>query len=124
MINRHFLAAAALVTALCGAGAAAGAQSDTAATPAPAASAAPFPHRHRPSRMARALRTLNLTSDQQTQIRSILRDARSAKQSGTPETHRQVVSQIEGLLTPAQRATFEAALRHRPAAQPQPAATP
>lgn len=124
MINRHFLAATALVTALCGASAAAQAQAAPALSPASAPSAAPFAHKHHRSRLARALRSLDLSSAERAQIRTILGNARQAKQSGTPLPHRQVLSQIEGVLTPAQRTAFEAALAHPVRIHPQPAATP
>ncbi|MFZ1126176.1 MAG: hypothetical protein WAN59_13645, partial [Candidatus Baltobacteraceae bacterium] len=97
---------------------------DTGAPPVPAASAAPFHHAHHHSRLARALRSLDLSNAQRTQVRAILGEARQAKQSGTPETRRQVIGKIEAVLTPGQRVKFEAALKRHAPALSQPAATP
>lgn len=124
MNTRHLLAAAALVTVLAGAGIAARAQLGTAPSPAPGAGATTVQPQHQRSKLARALCGLDLSCDQRAQIKTILADAREARRSGTPLPRQQLISRIEGVLTPDQRTAFEAALTRPAQAAPQPAATP
>ena len=113
MLNRMPLALFAIVGSLLGASVAAGAQ--TAATaPAPVASYAPgATHHHRGGRMNRALRSLNLTTAQRTQIKTLMTSYRASRTSATPQTRQQLMSGINNVLTPTQRTQFTAAMARR-----------
>ena len=72
------------------------------------------PH-HRGGPYMRALRSLNLSDAQQTQIRSIMQSYRQKAQNADPATRRanaeQMRSNIMNVLTPAQRAQFQQELQ-------------
>ena len=94
------------------------------APPAPAATFAPGARAHHGHRhgggMRKALRSLNLSPAQQTQIDQVFAQARQNR-SSDPATRKanraQIRSRIEAILTPAQRAQLKATLQrnHRPA---------
>ena len=117
MSIRLFLTPFALAGALLGASVAAFAQAE--APPAPAG--APQAGMHRPhGKMRAALATLNLSSDQRAQIKGFMKSFRDSRQTATPETRKQLIGQIEGVLTPDQQSAFETQLHApAPAAQPQ-----
>jgi Spy/CpxP family protein refolding chaperone len=141
-VFRFNLGALALVAALA-APLAASAQTQPAPPAAPAAGASAAPgaqpehhHRHR-SGFARALRGLNLTDAQKQQIAAIMKTARenAAKdpKMADPQTRRAntlaVRQQIDGVLTPDQRAQLKVNLQRersnaKPANGPAPAASP
>ena len=77
---------------------------------APTAPAATAPHRRgqHGSRYMHALRTLNLTDAQKTQIRTIMRNQEQALRA-----------QIDGVLTPDQRTQLRSNLQASPQATPQ-----
>jgi Spy/CpxP family protein refolding chaperone len=123
MSNRLILAPLALVGALLGGSVAAFAQ----AAPAPAAAApqnadgAPVPGMHRRSKMREVLSSLDLTADQEAQIKGFMKSFRDSRQTATPETRKQLLAQIEGVLTPDQEGKFEAGMHAKAADQaPQP----
>ena len=83
--------------------AAAPAQTTTGPMAAPTAPAATSPQRRRHgSRYMRALRSLNLTDAQKTQIRTIMRNQEQAMRS-----------QIDGVLTPEQRTQLRSSTQQR-----------
>jgi Spy/CpxP family protein refolding chaperone len=112
MFNRLILAPFALAGALLGGSVAAFAQ----AAPAPATAApqnadgAPAPAMHRHAKMREVLSSLDLTSDQQAQIKGFMKSFRDSRQTATPETRKQLLAQIEGVLTPDQQGKFEAGM--------------
>ncbi len=77
------------------------------------ASAAPATgaHHHHKNKMMSALRELNLSDDQKAKIKGYMTSYRDARSSATPETREALRGQIEGVLTPDQRAQFEARLK-------------
>jgi Spy/CpxP family protein refolding chaperone len=123
---RPYLAILAMLGALLGATVAARAQAYPLPTAPPGAAAAPqnaapgAAQRRRP-RLRMVLRQLDLTPAQSGQIRSIVQSFRASRSSATPMTRRQMLGQIEGVLTPGQRGRFEAGMHpHRqPQAAPQ-----
>ena len=125
MPNRLILAPLALAGALLGGSVAAFAQA--APAPAPAAAApqttdgAPAPGMHRRSKMHAVLSSLDLTADQRTQIKGFMKSFHDSRQTATPETRKQLLAQIEGVLTPDQQSKFEAGM-HAPAAEQAPPA--
>jgi Spy/CpxP family protein refolding chaperone len=131
MSARPYLALVALAGALFGATVAARAENGPYPLPtAPAADGAQpqvgAPAHPRRNRLRAALAQLNLSAAQRSQIRSMIRSFRVARQSATPMTRRQLVSNIEGVLTPDQRTQFQTFMRHRrgnPNAQPAAAPT-
>jgi Spy/CpxP family protein refolding chaperone len=78
-------------------------------------------HGHRHGGFRKALRSLNLTPAQQTQIDQAFAQTRQANQNADKTARKanrkQLRSRIEAILTPAQRAQLKAALQrnHRPA---------
>ncbi|MBD5603774.1 MAG: hypothetical protein IAI48_01570 [Candidatus Eremiobacteraeota bacterium] len=122
MSIRLFLTPFALAGALLGASVAAFAQAEAPPAPAPAAAGAPQAGMHRPhAKMRAALATLNLSSDQRAQIEGFMKSFHDSRRTATPETRKQLIGQIEGVLTPDQQTAFETALHApAPAAQPQP----
>jgi Spy/CpxP family protein refolding chaperone len=62
-----------------------------------------------------ALRTLNLTDAQKTQIKSAMQQTRTANENADPQTRKanleQLRSQINSVLTPDQRAQLQAELQ-------------
>ncbi len=131
MSNRSFLASFVLAGVLLGAYGTAFAQS----APAPAPPAAQqnqngpggpdqqmgpdgqpdpnAPPQRPPNRMRLAIQSLTLSPDQHAKIQGMLRSFRQARQAGTPVPRRQMIAQIESVLTPQQQHRFEAQL-HRP----------
>jgi Spy/CpxP family protein refolding chaperone len=75
-------------------------------------------------RFGRILASLNLTDDERGKIKAIMADAR-AKTAADPSTRRDnmkaAMDQIAGILTPQQRATFEAQIQAMRRAPQQPA---
>jgi Spy/CpxP family protein refolding chaperone len=77
-------------------------------------------HRHGGG-LRKALRSLNLSAAQQTQIDQALAQTRQANRNADPATRKanrsQLRSKIDAILTPAQRAQLKATLQHdhRPA---------
>jgi Spy/CpxP family protein refolding chaperone len=119
MSNRLILAPLAL--ALLGGSVAAFAQ----AAPAPASpqndDGAPAPAMHHRSKMRAVLSSLDLTADQQAQIKGFMKSFRDSRQTATPETRKELLAQIEGVLTPDQEGKFEAGMHAKAADQaPQP----
>lgn len=130
MPTSRYLALPALAGALLGASVAAFAQSG----PPPAGPNAPYaatqsnggaapdtqgaarPHRHG-GPMRRALKGLALSPEQRTKIHGFMHSYRAARASGTPESRARLIAQIEGVLTPDERAHFESRLhrQHPPA---------
>jgi len=109
-------AAAFGVAALLLAPGAAFAQGAPAPVTAPTASGATAPHhRHQGSRYMRALRSLNLTDPQRQQIRDLMSKARTtmhgADQATRRSTYKQLRSQIDAVLTPAQRTQLQTTLQ-------------
>jgi len=120
MSNRLVLAPLALAGALLGGSVAAFAQ----AAPAPAAApqntdGAPAPAMHHHSKMRAVLSSLDLTSDQQTQIKGFMKSFHDSRQTATPETRKQLLAQIEGVLTPDQQGKFEAGMHAKADEAPQ-----
>ncbi len=97
------------------------------ASPAPAAAQASMapeagaPHHHHRNKMMSALRQLNLSEDQKAKLKEIMTSYRASRSSATPESHEQMRSQVEGVLTPAQRTQFEAAMKAHPGPEASPA---
>ncbi len=85
------------------------------APPPPAAPAAGAPAPHHGARYMHALRTLNLTDAQKTQIKSAMQQTRTANENADPQTRKanleQLRSQINSVLTPDQRAQLQAELQ-------------
>jgi Spy/CpxP family protein refolding chaperone len=112
MLNRLILAPFALAGALLGGSVPAFAQ----AAPAPATAApqsadgAPAPAMHRHAKMREVLSSLDLTPDQQAQIKGFMKSFHDSRQTATPETRKQLLAQIEGVLTPDQQGKFEAGM--------------
>jgi len=113
----HFapVALVAVLTLLAGASLpriAAAQDASSVASPAPAYSAAP----HRGGRHHRRgggwMKSLNLSADQKTQIKSIMQASRSKNQGADPATRRAsrqaAMAQVRSVLTPAQQTTFDA----------------
>jgi Spy/CpxP family protein refolding chaperone len=106
------------------------------APPAPqtGAPAAPGAYRHHGGGWQRMLRNLNLTPQQQQQVKDAIAQTRQANQNADPQTRRannqKLRQTIEAILTPAQRAQLqEERERFRQqnengGAAPAPAATP
>jgi len=69
-----------------------------------------------------ALRSLDLSDAQRQQLKGIYVQARTARQNGQPISRADLLKQINGVLTPAQRTQFQAALAKARAAQQQPPA--
>jgi Spy/CpxP family protein refolding chaperone len=70
--------------------------------------------------MRAALSSLDLTADQQTQIKGFMKSFRDSRQTSTPETRKQLLAQIEGVLTPDQQGKFEAGMHAKADEAPQP----
>ena len=118
MPNRPYLALVALAGTLAGATVAAHAQplpSPAAIAPAASGAMGGAHHHRRGNRIARILRTLNLTDAQRARVRTAMQNYRAARRAGTPQTRPQLVATIEAALTPTQRATFEREYHARPA---------
>jgi Spy/CpxP family protein refolding chaperone len=89
--------------------------------PAPYPSAAPangmrHQHRHHDG-MRAALRGLNLSAAQQTQVRQAFEETRTANRNADPATRKanraKLRARIEAILTPAQRTQLQATLKAR-----------
>jgi Spy/CpxP family protein refolding chaperone len=123
---RPYLSILALLGALLGATVAAHAQSYPLPTAPPAAGAqgpgaAGATHGHR-ARLRMVLRRLNLTPAERSAIRSFVQSFRASRGTANAITRRQLLAQIEGVLTPDQRARFEVGMRAQrrlPQATPQ-----
>jgi len=117
--NRPYLAFPVLIGALLGTGV--GAYAQTAPTAAPPAISTPVPgsnpamrtHKRRGSRMMRNLRALGLSDTQKAQIKAARQSYRTSRNSATPETRAHLRTQIENILTPAQRTQFEATMQRK-----------
>jgi Spy/CpxP family protein refolding chaperone len=123
MSNRLILAPLALAGALLGGSVPAFAQPAPApATAAPqSADGAPPPAMHRRAKMREVLSSLELTADQQAQIKGFMKSFHDSRQTATPETRKQLLAQIEGVLTPDQQGKFEAGMHAKATDQaPQP----
>jgi Spy/CpxP family protein refolding chaperone len=110
MVTSRILAAAVMVAATAGIGPAAFAQP----APAPSASAPAGQHRHGNAYM-RALRSLDLSDAQKTQIRTLLVNARQNSQATTDPAARKadrerLRAQIDAVLTPEQRTKLQQTL--------------
>jgi Spy/CpxP family protein refolding chaperone len=115
----HFFRIAALAAALAIPAAALAQQAPPA--PAPGAPAGmpgqPGMHRHggHGGGFRHALQSLNLSAAQKTQVQQVLAQSRGANRNADPATRKanreKVRSQIEAILTPAQRAQFQTALQ-------------
>ncbi len=66
-----------------------------------------------PSRMRMAIRSLGLSPDQRMQIKAMMRGFHQSRLAGSPVPRRQMIAQIERVLTPAQRRQFEARIARR-----------
>ena len=118
MFLNRVCAAAALAVAITVPGAAAFAQQPAAAPSAPAQTTPEGGHRHG-GMMRRAFRGITLTDAQKQQIQQIVQQQHQAMQNQTqppdPATRRanqeKLRSQIEAVLTPAQRTQFEQNLK-------------
>jgi Spy/CpxP family protein refolding chaperone len=122
---RPYLSILAILGALLGAGVAARAQTYPLPT-APAANAAPASGQAGAQHPARrrfrmVLRQLGLSQDQRAQIRSMMQSFRASRATDAPMTRKQLLAQIEGVLTPAQRTQFDAAMHPYRRAVPPPA---
>jgi Spy/CpxP family protein refolding chaperone len=114
-----------MFAALLGASVAAGAQTYPLPTAPPGANAAPAAApgaaQHPARRRFRAvLRQLGLSPAQRTQIRSMIVSFRASRGTASPMTRRQLLTQIEGVLTPEQRSQFDAAMHPHRRAVPAP----
>ena len=93
---------------------AASAQPAPAAPPANAASPAAHKHHHRSAYMS-SLRKLDLTDAQRQQIRGIMQTAHKTPKTTDPATRRanakQLRTQIDAVLTPAQRTQLKASMQ-------------
>jgi Spy/CpxP family protein refolding chaperone len=114
----RFLGAAAIAAALVTPAVASAQQSPPApaATYAPGVPGAPGAHRgHRRGGFRKALRGLNLSASQQSQIDQAFTQSRAANQNADPATRKanrqQLRAKIEAILTPAQRAQLQANLK-------------
>jgi Spy/CpxP family protein refolding chaperone len=96
--------------------------------PAPTQSAAPHHHGHHGG-MMRAMRNLNLSDQQRTQIRQIVSQYRAAHPKGSPrdpQAAKAMRQQVMNVLTPAQRTQFQQNVQQmraryqRPQARPSP----
>jgi Spy/CpxP family protein refolding chaperone len=127
----RFIAAAALTAAMALPLAASAQQAPPAPPAANPAHANPGQRHHRGGHYLHALHHLNLSDAQRQQIRTAMTQMRQANQNVDPQTRRanikQLRSQIDGILTPDQRARLHNELRrqHRnigapPAAPPAP----
>jgi Spy/CpxP family protein refolding chaperone len=114
---RPSLALFALAGALIGASVAARAAAPYPLPTAPAADAgqtqAGAPAHPRRNRFRAALAQLDLSDAQRSQIRTMMQSFRTARKSATPMTRRQLVTNIEGILTPGQRTQLQTLMRHR-----------
>jgi len=115
LFSTRFFAAAALAAGLA-IPAAAFAQTPGAPVPPPAA--APAAHHHHRGAMHAALGKLNLSAAQNSQLAAVFAQAkqqRQANRNADPATRKanaqRFRSQIDGILTPAQRTQFHAALQ-------------
>jgi Spy/CpxP family protein refolding chaperone len=88
--------------------------------PAPYPSAAPangMRQHHRHNGMRAALRGLNLSSAQQSQIQQAFQESRGANRNADPATRKanraKLRARIEAILTPAQRTQLQATLKAR-----------
>jgi len=125
MNARPYLSLIAFASALLGGTVAAGAQS--APYPMPTAPAADgsqaqpsATHARHPNRMRAALRQLNLSPDQRSQIAAMMKSFRASRRSATPMTRKQLLANIASVLTPDQRAKMQTLMHHR-RRQPDPA---
>jgi Spy/CpxP family protein refolding chaperone len=111
-----------MFAALLGAGAAAVAQTYPLPTAPPGANApAAGPgDAQRPAhpRFRAVLQQLDLSAAQRAQIRSMIVAFRTSRGGPNPMTRRQLLTQIDGVLTPQQRTRFDAAMRPRRPAVP------
>jgi Spy/CpxP family protein refolding chaperone len=63
--------------------------------------------------MRMAIRSLGLSPEQRMQIKAMMRGFHRSRLAGSPVPRRQMIAQIERVLTPAQRERFEAQMaRH------------
>lgn len=113
MIVSRLLAAAAFVTAT-----AVGVPAFAQIAPAPAPAASGAPHaRHHGSPFIRALRGLDLSDAQKSQIRTLMQNARSANQNADQATKRanaaKLRTDIENVLTPDQRTKLQQSLANQ-----------
>jgi Spy/CpxP family protein refolding chaperone len=118
-IRSQILGAAALAAALV-LPAAAFAQTPAPLPPAPGAAVPGQPGRHghhHGGGLRAALRGLNLTPAQSSQIQTLIAQTREANRNADPATrkaNRQALrAKVEAILTPAQRTQLQAALKHR-----------
>lgn len=114
-MSNRLLSAVALVAALVVPSAA---FAQTAPAPVPAAAPANgVRHHHRHNGMRAALRNLDLSAAQQGQIRQAFQQTRDANRNADKATRKanraKLRTQIEAILTPAQRAQLEASLKAR-----------
>lgn len=92
------------------------AQSPAPGAPAPVASPAAGHHQHgHHSRYMRALQSLNLSDAQKQQIKAAFQQSRQANQNADPATRKanreKLRTQINGILTPAQRTQLQTTLQ-------------
>jgi Spy/CpxP family protein refolding chaperone len=98
---------------------AASAQTPAPLPPAPGAAVPGQPgrHGHHHGGLRAALRGLNLTAAQSSQIQTLIAQTREANRNADPATrkaNRQALrAKVEAILTPAQRTQLQAALKHR-----------
>jgi len=64
-----------------------------------------------------AFAALNLTSDQQAQLAKIMAQAKEARENGQPIDRADLMKQINGVLTPAQRTQLQAEIEKQRAAR-------
>lgn len=117
MFSTRFLAAATLAVGLA-VPAAAFAQTPGAPVPPPAGASAHHHHHHHRGALRAALGKLNLNAAQKSQLAAVFAQAkqqRQANRTADPATRKanaqQFRSRIDGILTPAQRTQFHAALQ-------------
>ena len=133
MSLRPYLALIALAGSIAGASVAARAESSSYPLPtAPPGATGQAPGaptgQARPNRLRAALAQLGLSPAQHSQILSMITSYRAARGTSTPITRKQLLANIEGILTPDQQRRFQTLIRHRgprpdPAAPATPAAT-
>lgn len=108
MNHRYTLSLFALAGTLLGAGVAAEAQTTQPQPPPNAPAGAP---RHHHGMMGRAMAGLNLSDAQKGQIRAAREKFKASQSTNTPETHQQLMSDVEGAMSPTQRTQFEGNLK-------------
>ena len=66
---------------------------------------------HHANKMRLALQSLNLNDQQRSQVKSMMKNFKQQRKAGTPVKRREMIAQIESVLTPQQQQQFEATLR-------------